>query len=31
MTMPDGTAMSCRTFGAMVTHMQSNPMCFELT
>lgn len=27
MTMPDGSVMSFRTFGAMVTHMQSQPMC----
>jgi hypothetical protein len=27
MTMPDGTSMNFRTFGAMVTYMQSQPMC----
>lgn len=27
MTMPGGTLMSFRTFGAMVTYMQSQPMC----
>ena len=27
MTMPDGTVMYFRTFGAMVTYMQSQPMC----
>ena len=27
MTMPDGTSMYFRTFGAMVTYMQSQPMC----
>jgi hypothetical protein len=27
MTMPDGTSMSFRTFGAMVTYMRSHQMC----
>lgn len=27
MTMPDGTVMYFRTFGAMVTYMRSQPMC----
>ena len=27
MTMPDRTSMNFRTFGAMVTYMQSQPMC----
>jgi hypothetical protein len=27
MTMPDGTSMYFRTFGAMVTCTQSQPMC----
>ncbi len=27
MTMPDGTVMHFRTFGAMVTYMRSQPMC----
>jgi hypothetical protein len=27
MTMPDGTVMCFRTFGAMVTYMQSQQMC----
>jgi hypothetical protein len=27
MTMPVGTVMYFRTFGGMVTYMQSNPMC----
>ena len=27
MTMPDGPVMYFRTFGAMVTFMQSQPMC----
>ncbi len=27
MTMPDGTVMKFPTFGAMVTYMQSQPMC----
>ena len=27
MTMPDGTSMSFRTFGAMVTFMRAHPMC----
>ena len=27
MTMPDGTAMYFRTFGAMVTYMKGQPMC----
>ncbi len=27
MTMPDGTSMYFPTFGAMVTYMQSQPMC----
>jgi hypothetical protein len=27
MTMPDGTSMTFATFGAMVTYMQSHPMC----
>jgi hypothetical protein len=27
MIMPDGTVMSFPTFGAMVTYMQSQPMC----
>ena len=27
MTMPDGTTMYFRTFGCMVTYMQSNSMC----
>lgn len=27
MTMPDGTVMQFATFGAMVTYMQSQPMC----
>jgi hypothetical protein len=27
MTMPDGTVMYFRTFGGMVTYMQSNAMC----
>ena len=27
MTMPDGTSMYFRTFGAMVTYMRSQPMC----
>jgi hypothetical protein len=27
MTMPDGTLMSFRTFGAMVTFMRSHQMC----
>jgi hypothetical protein len=27
MTMPDGTSMYFRTFGAMVKYMQSHPMC----
>jgi hypothetical protein len=27
MSMPDGTVMSFRTFGAMVTYMRSHPMC----
>ncbi len=28
MTMPDGTLMYFPTFGAMVTYMQSQPMCW---
>lgn len=27
MTMPDGASMYFRTFGAMVTYMQLQPMC----